>query len=293
MIKSMTGFSKAEAKEKGYTVTVELKSLNGRYLEISTRLPKNLTHKEFEIRDLIKKTLNRGSVFLGVNIEFDSTVQAFDINHDIAKQYFESLKRLQNKLKIKEAVSFNHLLQFSNNFIVKSDDGSFDLEWKLASIAINKAIKELDNMRYKEGQRTAKDISQRMKKISDTIEKVDALGLKKIPQERERLRMRVAQLFESDELDEHRLQMELVLLADKLDISEECVRMRSHIKFFNEALKPKEQDPVGKKFNFLLQEMNREINTIGSKCSDAEIAQLVVYLKEELERIREQIQNIE
>lgn len=293
MIKSMTGFSKTEAKEKGYLVSVEIKTLNGRYLEINSKLPKNLAHKEFEIRDIIKKTLTRGSVYVNITIDYDAALQPFDINTETARQYFESLKKLRSKLKIKEEVSFQHLLNFSMNFMQKSNNENIDIEWKLASNAINRAIKTLDNMRFKEGQQIANDISRRMKKLSEVLEKVDTMGINKIPQERERLRMRVAQLFESDEIDEQRLQMELVLLADKLDISEECVRMRSHIKFFFESLKSKSPESAGKKINFLLQEMNREVNTIGSKCGDAEIAQLVVYLKEEIERIREQIQNIE
>lgn len=293
MIKSMTGFSKAESKKDGYVVTVELKSLNGRYLEINTRLPKNLSHKEFEIRDLIKKTLERGSVNCFINFEFDANIKQFDLNIDLASQYYESLKKLKTKLKIKESVSLSDLLVFAPNFSVRDDTDNSEIEWKLTKDALSKAINQLDMMRKKEGQQIAKDMNMRMKKIADTLEKVDTMALDKIPQERDRLRMRVAQLFESDEIDEHRIQMELVLLADKLDVSEECVRMRSHIKFYYEAMDAKNKDSVGKKLNFLLQEMNREVNTIGSKCSDAEIAQLVVYMKEELERIREQVQNIE
>jgi uncharacterized protein (TIGR00255 family) len=146
-------------------------------------------------------------------------------------------------------------------------------------------------MRLKEGKQILNDINNRMKKISDNVNKIEKLGIEKIPAERERLRQRIAQMFESDEYDEQRLQTEMVLMADKLDISEECVRLYSHFKFFNETVKANE--PSGRKLNFLLQEMNREINTIGSKASDAYISQLVVLVKEELERIREQIQNIE
>jgi uncharacterized protein (TIGR00255 family) len=146
-------------------------------------------------------------------------------------------------------------------------------------------------MRIGEGTQILKDLQFRLKNVSSTLQKIEALGIKKIPLERERLRQKVAMLFDSDEIDEHRIQMELVLLADKLDISEECVRLNSHIKFMFESLKSKE--PVGKKINFLLQEMNREINTIGSKANDTEISHLVVSAKEELERLREQIQNIE
>ncbi len=293
MIKSMTGFSKIEASQDGYNISIELKSVNNRFLEISTKLPKSLTHKEFEIKDLIKNKLNRGSVYILVNIEYDSSIQQFIINNELAEQYFKSLVQLRNKLKIKETVKFEHLLHFSDNFIQKDEKSDSDKEWNIVKPLIQKAVNELDNMRKKEGSQIVKDVKKRINKIEETVEKVDSLGIEKIPQERERLRMRVAQLFESDEIDEHRLQMELVLLADKLDISEECVRLRSHIKFYKEALNSKSDEPVGKKMNFLLQEMNREVNTIGSKCNDVEISKHVVYLKEEIEKIREQIQNIE
>lgn len=289
----MTGFSKVEVKEKGFKVGVELKSLNGRYLEISCRLPKSLNHKEFEARELIKKGIHRGNIFLSVQIEFDGEEKAESFNFDNAKIIYNDLKKLKTKLKITNSVNMDNLLQFSNAFYQKNNDDNSELEWSVTKKALIKAVKSLDQMRRNEGRQIANDLQKRMKKIANVIEKVDTMGIDKIPKERERLRMRVAQLFESDEIDEHRLQMELVLLADKLDISEECVRMRSHIKFFFENIKTNKAEPVGKKINFLLQEMNREVNTIGSKCNDAEIAQTVVYLKEELERIREQIQNIE
>jgi uncharacterized protein (TIGR00255 family) len=146
-------------------------------------------------------------------------------------------------------------------------------------------------MRFDEGKNIEKDILNRIKKIHAITDKIRALGLEKIPTEREKFRQKVAQLFEGDEIDEQRIYMEMILLADKLDISEECVRLESHFKLFYNSLK--EKDSAGRKINFLMQEMNREINTIGSKANDSEISQLVISVKEELERVREQIQNIE
>jgi uncharacterized protein (TIGR00255 family) len=293
MVKSMTGFSKVEAGEKGCIVSVELKSLNGRYLEFNIKLNRNITNKELEIREIVKRKINRGSVYINISFEFDEKVLPAEINIRKAEKYFRSLKKLKSSLKLKDEISMENLLHFSDNFLFQPDSEQAELEWKLAKSSLIKAVIELDRMRIEEGRQIAADIKRRIKIISDTLEKVDALGIDKIPTERDRLRARVAQLFESDEIDEHRLQMELVLLADKLDFSEECVRMRSHIKFFNELMKLKNNNPVGKKVNFLLQEMNREVNTIGSKCNDAEISQYVVLLKEEIEKIREQIQNIE
>lgn len=291
MIKSMTGFSKAETKENGVNLAVELKSLNGRYLEISCKIPRSLNHKEFEIREMLKSSISRGNIFILINIETNLAFKQNLINEDAAFEYFKALKRLKKKLNVQEPVRFNELLTFAGNFYAKDNGDNSELEWRIAKKTIINALKNLDRMRQNEGQQIIKDVQKRIKNISIVVDRVEKLGLKKIPEERERLRQRVAKLFESDEIDEHRIQMELVLIADKLDISEECVRLRSHIKFFFETLKSNE--PVGRKLNFLIQEMNREVNTIGSKANDTEIAHLVVETKEDLERIREQIQNIE
>ena len=291
MIKSMTGFSKTEAHESGMTANVEIKSLNGRYLEINCRTPRSLSHKEFELRDLVKKAMTRGNVFLNVTIDKDEATKPFILDSGIAAECYDTLKELRAKLKIKDAVKIDHVLQFSSDFFVKKDDDTSDLEWKLVSKAVKNALRSLNTMRGKEGRQILKDMNARMNKIENDVEELEKLGLEKIPAERDRLRQRVAKLFESDEIDEQRLQTELVLIADKLDISEECVRMRSHLKFYFETIESPE--PSGKKVNFLLQEMNREINTIGSKANDAEMAHIVVGAKEDLERIREQVQNME
>jgi len=287
----MTGFSKSETKENGVNLAVELKSLNGRYLETSCKIPRSLSHKEFEIREIIKSSISRGNIFISINIETNLALKQNLINEDAAVEYYKALKRLKKKLNVQEPVRFNELLTFAGNFYAKDNGDNSEIEWRIAKKTILIALKNLDRMRLNEGNQIIKDVQKRIKNISFVIDRVEKLGLKKIPDERERLRQRVAKLFESDEIDEHRIQMELVLLADKLDISEECVRLRSHIKFFYETLKSNE--PVGRKLNFLIQEMNREVNTIGSKANDTEIAHLVVETKEELERIREQIQNIE
>ncbi len=291
MFKSMTGFSKAEITEAGISVTVEVKSLNGRYLEVSTRMPRNLQHNELQIREAVRSVLNRGSVNVNVNIEFVDSSKQFVMNHDLAESCFNDLTELRKRLKIKETVKMEHVLHFSNLFYQKDNSEDEEMQYKLVEKALKEALKNLDEMRKKEGKEIAKDLNNRVKSIQSTVDKIESLALERVPQERDRLRQRIAQLFESDEIDEQRLQMEIVVLADKLDVSEETVRLNSHIKFFLDAMKAKES--AGRKINFLLQEMHREINTIGSKINDANISQLVVGVKEELERIREQVQNIE
>lgn len=291
MINSMTAFSKCEVKEEGRTVSVEIKTLNGRYLEISCKLPKTLFDKEFEIREMLKRNLSRGSVYVFVSIERDSPEAEFTIDHELAANYKDSLAELRKNLAIKQAVNLDHILTLSSLYLKKTENADNNLDWKLAKTAIQEAIKSLKKMRAAEGKQILKDFRDRIKNISDNLDKIEEIAINRVKDGRERLRQKIYQLFENDEIDEIRIQQEIIFQANKLDISEECVRLRSHIKFFNECLKQKE--PAGQKINFLLQEMNREVNTIGSKAENAELSHIVVFLKEEIEKIREQVQNIE
>ena len=290
MIKSMTGFSKSLVTEHGISATVELKSVNGRYLEINAKMPRSISHHEFDVREQIKKHLIRGSVSVFVTIEHTAKNTAAVINEDIASSIFQSLGSIKKKLKIKDPVTLENVLMFGEQLLVTDANDQSEAEWKVVSKALHNALRDIDTMRKNEGKELANDLHKRVKLIEESLTTVESRAVKRVPEERERLRQRIAQLFESDEIDEQRLQMEIVLLADKLDISEECVRLKSHIKFFNETMKSPD---AGRKLNFLLQEMHREVNTIGSKANDAEIAHVVVVMKEELERLREQVQNIE
>jgi uncharacterized protein (TIGR00255 family) len=291
MIKSMTGFSKAEITENGINAVVELKCLNGRYLDINCKMPRNIQHREYEIRELIRHSVTRGTLTVNINVEQDAATGKFALNENAAKNIYNSLNGIKKKLKIKEPVTIDNLLHFSSQLVVSENTDDENVIVNVVRKAIIESLKTLDIMQKKEGQQIMKDINNRMRNVGEIIEKVSKLGLEKIPAERERLRQRIAQLFESDEYDEQRLQTEMVMLADKLDISEEIVRLNSHFKFFYETVKSPE--PSGRKINFLLQEMGREVNTIGNKANDATISQMIVTVKEELERVREQVQNIE
>jgi uncharacterized protein (TIGR00255 family) len=188
-------------------------------------------------------------------------------------------------------VGLAHLLYFSGELIQRGGKEIEGDNWELVAQVVDQAARELDRMRRDEGRELARDLRNRVKMIDDMTDRIEQISRERIPLERQRLRERIAQLFENDEIDEQRLEFEIVLLADKLDITEECVRYRSHSKLFIEAVKGPE--PAGRKLGFLLQEMHREITTIGSKSNESEIAHLVVQAKEELEKIREQVQNIE
>ncbi len=291
MLKSMTGYGKAEESNEDLSISVELKSLNNRFFDVSLKLPRELFSREFQIRDLLKTRVSRGSLTVYINFERKSSALPFSIDYDAVSEAYNSLEQVRKQLKLKSVVNLENLLVFSNFFQKKEEKEINSGEWNLLQKTIKKALAELDRARRNEGKQLEKDINSHLKKISEMLESVEKLSMKRIPEERERLRQRISLLFDSDEIDEQRLQMEMVILADKLDVSEECVRLRSHLKFFYETMNENESN--GRKINFLLQEMNRETNTIGSKINDAAIGQIVVNMKEEIERIREQIQNIE
>ena len=294
MIISMTGFGRGQVSKNGVTVTAEIRSVNSRFLEISTGgLPRRFAAYENEVRDMIKGKLSRGKLNLSVTVDNTSDAAAEGlVNIAAAKSYMNALQAIRKELKIKETVKLEHVLLHQDIFRpVEGDNDVVEAEFEQVAEAIEAALDELNIMRSKEGRELRDDMIKRIKDIEKNVDSIEKMTVDRIPAERQRLRERIGKLFESDEIDEQRLEMEIVILADKLDISEECVRMRSHIKFFNEALNAK--DKPGRKINFLLQEMNREVNTMGSKSNDAKIAHTVVAVKEDLEKIREQVQNVE
>ena len=293
MILSMTGFGRAEANGEGVTATVEMRSVNNRFLEVSARLPKEFNLRESDVKDILRKTFSRGKITLTVTLDRSrETDKVLDVNGALALKFKEALNTIRKEAKIKEAVSLSHLLFFKDELIRRdSNSDSVDHDWNVITVAIAKGAKSLNTMRVKEGKELAKDLRKRINELNKVVDKIESISKEQVPEERKRLHERIARLFENEEIDEQRLEMEVVILADKLDVTEECVRWKSHSKFFIEAINDKE--PAGRRLNFLLQEMHREINTMGSKSSDSRIAHLVVKAKEELERIREQVQNIE
>jgi len=199
---------------------------------------------------------------------------------------------LRKAAKIREQVKLEHILKFSEVFEVKREEETDERIWRVVEEALRGAMENFNEMRTKEGSELAKDLEQRVRWIDETVGTIERLSKDRIPEERQKLTERISQLLEDKSIiDQNRMELEIALLADKLDVTEECVRFRSHNKFFLEAMAGKEM--AGRKLNFLVQEINREANTIGSKTNDTEIAHLVVKMKEELEKVREQLQNIE
>ncbi len=288
----MTGYGRREASSKGIIVAVELRSVNSRFLEVTARLPRLLSLRENETKELIRTKIARGKINLLATVERErNTDLPLKVNASAAKAYYKLLNQLRKAVKLKESVKLEHLLRFSEVLEQKESENTDEEEWALLQEALDKALDELVHMRESEGGELKKDFEGRIAMLDQTVGKIENLSREQVPAERTRLRDRVKQLVEREVVDEGRLELELALLADRLDVTEECVRFRSHNKFFLRALQNNE--PAGRKLNFLVQEMNREANTIGSKSSAPEITHLVVHLKEELEKIREQLQNVE
>ncbi len=289
----MTGFGRAEVTRKGITASVEVRSVNSRYLEITTRLPRPLAQREMDLKEVIRSRINRGNLTISVSLEDENNSTApLSVNTAAAKSYMKLLNQLRKTTKVKESVKLEHLLKFSEIFEVQKEEEDDQEQWTVIVEAVEAALSDLNGMRRNEGEELAKDLTKRIQRIDEAVGIVEELSRKRVPEERTRLFERIKQLVEDKVvLDQNRLELEVALLSDKLDVTEECVRFRSHNKFFLAAMADKE--PAGRKLNFLVQEINREANTIGSKTADAELAHLVVGIKEELEKIREQLQNIE
>jgi uncharacterized protein (TIGR00255 family) len=289
----MTGFGRAEVSKDGINISAEVRSVNSRYLDLTLRLPRSISQREKELKDIVRTFLNRGNLNITVKIAYDSNgAIPLKVNTAAAKSYFKLLNEIRKSVKIREQVKLEHLLTFSEVLEPVEEEETDEREWELVQETVRQALENLNAMRSQEGSELAKDLEKRIHWMTETLNEVEKLSKERIPEERKNLHERIAQLVEDKfVIDQNRLELEIALMVDKLDITEECVRYRSHNKFFLEALNKNEA--AGRKLNFLVQEMNREANTIGSKSSDAAIAHMIIGLKEELEKIREQLQNIE
>lgn len=292
MLLSMTGFGNAEIKQNGISVSVEIKSLNSRFLEMNFKLPKILQSKEFEIREIIRRKVSRGKISVAIDIEFDRSLLPFDIDFELASYLVKLLREVKKRTKLRGEVNLEHLLKFRDMFWASFADSISNEHWEIVKKAIDRALDELLLSKRKEGVEILNDVENRINLISDAVEKILSFSEQNLRIKQSALRQRIDEIFRDIEFDKNRLESEIVWLANKLDITEECVRLKSHVKFFLETLRSND-DTVGRKLTFLLQEMLREVTTIGAKSEDTQITYLVVSIKEEIEKIREQLQNVE
>lgn len=293
MLISMTGFGRGETTENGIKATVEMKSLNSRYLDISVRLPQRLQHKELAAKDLIKKYISRGKVNVTVHITQQETGEPhLSIDREKVRGYMKLLDQLKETAGIEDEVTLRTLISFGDIFISNEDDEeTLEEAWQVTEKALAEATDTLVKMRTQEGSQLKNDLANRIHAIEEQLDMIAELSKGRMPEAKKKLTERIRQMVNDDNLDPERLEMEIAILVDKMDVTEEIVRLRSHLKFFLEALD--QGNSVGRRLNFLSQEINRELNTIGSKASNSEMAQYVVKGKENLEQIREQVQNVE
>ncbi len=292
MISSMTGFGRGEVRNNGLSVLVEVRSLNHRFLDVDIRIPKNMTCMEVELKELISKRLSRGRVNLTVNIKGEHTAAAsMKIDTGLAVKYIEALKNLKSELGLEGTIQLDRILALPD---IVSFENSEDLEKKLQNAVKNAAtaaIEELIKMRNREGVEIKKDLIRRIHTLNDTIVCIEKRSVEKSSETYQQLLEKVHELVHSSTIDEQRIETEVALLAEKMDVTEECIRFKSHNTIFLELLEDDESQ--GRRMNFLLQEMHREVNTIGAKAADSQVAHWVVAIKEDVEKLREQIQNIE
>ncbi len=291
MIRSMTGYGKASREISNFVLEIEIKSLNNRFLEIVTRIPKEFSAKEYEIRNLIRNNIQRGKISFSMNIAYLNTEDnSSNLNDKAVEKAIELLNRIKNLTRNDEKITLNHILQLQNLFIEENGDADENL-FKQVEETILSAVNCMNLMREKEGSELISDLNERISIIENKVIEIENLLKSQVTSYFERLKERTNQLIADFSQFDDRLNLELALLSEKYDTSEEIVRLKSHIKQFREIIS-KEQE-VGKRLNFLLQEMNREANTINSKSISTEISYSGLTIKEELEKIREQVQNIE
>ena len=293
MIRSMTSFGRSSSEEGEKRVfTVEMKSVNSRYLDINIRMPKTLISLEEEIRKMISNSLNRGKVDVFINLKNyndGSGIPKVDIN--LAQGYLECLKEIETKLDVKNDISVMQIARFPEVITVVEEEDKIEEVWKELKPLINDSLEMMIGMREVEGNKLKEDILSKISVIEELVSKVEEFA-DTIPKAfKMKLEERVKELLGNVDIDESRIAMEVCMLADKATVDEEIIRLRSHINQVRETLNL--NDPIGRKLDFIVQEMNRETNTIGSKSSDIQMTNIVIDIKNILEKIREQVQNIE
>ncbi len=290
MIRSMTGYGKAECLLADKKLTIEIKSLNSKQLDTNTRLPSLYKEKELEIRQIIASTMERGKVECSFYYELTGETAPGTINEPVVKEYYQQLFKISGELGLQASLELLSTVMRMPDTIRTEKAELDDSEWSLVTDALKQAVDNVNNFRVQEGESLDRDLRQRVDSIKRKLVDVERYEKERIDQVRERISKHLDELVMKDTVDENRFEQELIYYIEKLDISEEKVRLTNHCLYFLETLE--DQAPAGKKLGFISQEMGREINTLGSKANHKEIQKLVVEMKDELERIKEQILNV-
>ncbi len=292
MLESMTGFGRADNHSNGFSIDVEIRTVNNRYCDIFIKLPSEFQHFENDLRQVVQNQFDRGKVNVTVKVEQNGSLEnRLTVNQEILSSYLKVIDQVRDQAGINEKPVLSDLLQLDGLFQVATLNDEMETEL-LESVkdAVKNACRKTIEMRKKEGEQLSIDLLKRIDEIEELVEQIREIASGRVEQARDKIHERIASLLGDESFDKDRLELEVALLADKFDITEELVRLESHLKFFREAVKGNQS--AGRKLNFLMQEILREINTIGSKANNSDIAHKVVSAKERTEVIREQIQNI-
>ena len=288
----MTGFGRAEGDTTLGKVFVESRSVNHRYCDINIKLPKRLTLFENRMKEMIRSQVSRGRIDVSFRLENSGEEKVqLSVDLDLAKQYYRVLHELKEKLQLKDDITLNLLAGAKDLIMAKEEIGDLEPYWQEVLRILEQSLKNMDDMKRLEGESLAHDLKQRLESIAEQFQIIKQQFPSRLETTLSRLHDRLRSLLEGMEVDPSRFQQEIAFLAERTDITEEIVRAGSHLAQFRTLLEGIE--PVGRKMDFLLQEIHREVNTVSAKANDAEISQRVVEIKSELEKIREQVQNIE
>lgn len=292
MLRSMTGYGRVKKLADGRDIVVEVRSVNSRFLDTTVRLNRLYSPLEEKLKQLVSEYISRGKIEIYLSIDNISGEKTeLTLNREYIEGYINALKTIKSDYGIPGDINLSMIASKTDAFNVKKLDEDMNEVWESVKCVAIEAFEAFNAMRSTEGQNLRADITKRMEEVAQTAERIKELSPKSVQAHNQKLRERVKTLLDGVDVDEARLISECAILADKLDITEELVRLKSHIDQFESILE--EDNPTGRKLDFLLQEINREVNTCGSKANDNEIAKLVVEAKSELEKIREQVQNIE
>ncbi|OPX31402.1 MAG: YicC family protein [Candidatus Latescibacteria bacterium 4484_181] len=287
---SMTGFGRAEAEEQGNRVWVEVRSVNNRFCVVNVRLPELLAPLEWRVSELVRRHIARGRVEVTVDWKAKRK-PSLVADLSLAEAYRDSLLELKKSLHLAGKIDIPLLASLPGVIVEKRDEVIPESLWELVKRVCQVALDEHLRMRKAEGEKIQKDIAERIRLVDEIVQEIEKLAPLEVQQQRDRLNSRLQDLLVSRKIDEQRLAMEIALIAERSDVTEECTRLHSHNAQFLKTLS--EEGPVGRKLDFLLQEIHREANTVGAKADSTSISHLVIRMKEEAEKIREQVQNVE
>lgn len=292
MIKSMTGFGREQGIVDGYEIQVEIRSVNHRYFEFSSRLPRSFSYLDEKLKSFVSERVSRGKVEVSVTISKTEGVEAeIEVNQEIAAGYVNALRNANIKLGLNDDLSLSDITRFPDVFKIQKVQDDEEVVWNAVKQVCFEALNKFIDMRVTEGQKMYEDISSRLDFIEGKTNEIEKISPLISESYKNRLYSKIKETLEDRDIDEQRVLTEVAIFSDKIAVDEETVRLHSHVSQFRGLINSSE--PVGRKLDFLVQELNREVNTIGSKAQDLSVTKTVVELKSEIEKIREQIQNIE